>query len=75
MGSMYGAYMIYICSKLQTRPHLREFIFIYILLFDFSARMFRYHSNRHCALSMPQGTQGIEYNPGLGLLLLGIVKI
>ena len=29
-----------ICSKLQTRPHLWKFTFIYILLFDFLAKCF-----------------------------------
>ena len=39
--------------KLHKRPHLSKFTFIYILLFDCSAGMFRYHSNRHCAESRP----------------------
>ena len=49
----YGFNVWSIYNKLYTRPHFRKYTFIYILLFDFSVRMFRYHSNRHCAESRP----------------------
>ena len=46
-----GFIVLSIGSELQTCPHFRKIIFIYGLLFNFSDRMFCYHSNRQCAES------------------------
>ena len=46
-----------ICSKLQTRPHLRKFTFIYILLLDFFLP--------ECFVTI---ATGIAQNPGLKAL-------
>ena len=52
MGSMYGPYVVNYKQDLILE-NLHSFIYFNLLLFDFSARMFRYHSNRHCAESRP----------------------